>query len=166
MKTRKISIIATLLTITCHLSPVTCHLSAQGLNSAYFTSGHLYRHEMNPAFADSTSMNYVMAFGLGNINVKTMGNFGYKDVVYDNPLYPNESEKRLTTFMNPYLDNPLKGFSKGNNMVSGQMHVDLFSMGFKGWGGYNTVEVNTRAMAYAKIPYRLMESGLSNFFNS
>lgn len=130
-------------------------LSAQVLNGGYFNRHYLHRHDLNPAFASDST--YVSMPGLGNVNAKTMGNFGYKDVIYDNPLYPEESEKRLTTFMNPYLDNPLKGFSKGNNKVSGQFHVSLLSAGFKGWGGYNTVEVNARAMAYAKIPYRLIE---------
>lgn len=130
-------------------------LSAQVLHGGYFNRHYLYRHDLNPAIGNDTT--YVSMPGLGNVNAKTMGNFGYKDVVQDNPLYPNESDKRLTTFMNPYLSNPLDGFSKGNNKVSGQFHVGLLSAGFKGWGGYNTVELNARAMAYAKIPYRLIE---------
>lgn len=130
-------------------------LSAQVLHGGYFNRHYLNRHDLNPAFANDST--YVSMPGLGNVNAKTLGNFGYKDVVYDNPLYPNESEKQLTTFMNPYLNDPLKGFSKGNNMVSGQFHVGLLSAGFKKWGGYNTVELNARAMAYAKIPYRLFE---------
>ena len=129
--------------------------SAQVLHGGYFSRHYLYRHDLNPAIGNDTT--YVSMPGLGNVNAKTMGNFGYKDVIHDNPLYPNESDKRLTTFMNPYLDNPLEGFSKGNNKVSGQFHVGLLSAGFNGLGGYNTVEINARAMAYAKIPYRLIE---------
>ena len=59
--------------------------------------------------------------------------------------------------MNPYLDNQLKGFSKGNNKINAQAHVSILSAGFKKFGGYNTIELNVRGMAYGKIPYELFE---------
>ena len=33
----------------------------------------------------------------------------------------------------------------------------IFSMGFKKWGGYNTVELNVRAQADVSVPYKLFE---------
>src|SRR5574344_1792316 len=79
---------------------------AQGLNSAYFTQDYKYRHDMNPAFDNEQS--YIAVPFLGNVNAKTLGTFGYKDVVLDNPLYPTSSDKKKTTFMNPYIDGDRK----------------------------------------------------------
>ena len=69
---------------------------AQGLNSAYYTEDYKFRHDMNPAFANSD--NYVSIPALGNVNVNVHGNFGYQDVIMDNPMYPNTSDKKMTTF--------------------------------------------------------------------
>ena len=89
---------------------------AQGLNSAYFTQDYKYRHDMNPAFDNEQS--YIAVPFLGNVNAKTLGTFGYKDVVLDNPLYPTSSDKKKTTFMNPYIDGALDGFRKGDNIMA------------------------------------------------
>ena len=137
------------------LTTLCLHVSAQGFHTGYFTDGYLFRHEMNPAFENEKS--YFSIPAIGNVNAKTMGNFGYENVVRDNPLYPTLSTKELTTFMNPYLDNQLKGFSKGNNKINAQAHVSILSAGFKKFGGYNTIELNVRGMAYGKIPYELFE---------
>lgn len=128
---------------------------AQGLHTGYFTNDFLFRHEMNPAFGNEKT--YVSIPALGNVNVKTMGNFGYENIVRDNPLYPNQSDKELTTFMNPYLSNQLEGFSTGNNRVNAQANIAVLSAGFSKFGGYNTIEINMRGMAYGKIPYELFE---------
>lgn len=91
---------------------------AQGLNSAYYTDDYKFRHDMNPAFANSD--NYVSIPALGNVNVNVHGNFGYQDVIMDNPMYPNTSDKKMTTFMNPYISvsKALEGFSKGGQPYS------------------------------------------------
>src|SRR5574344_498183 len=128
---------------------------AQELNSAYFTSDFKYRHDLNPAMGNEQS--YVAMPGIGNFNVKMMGNFGYEDIIYKNPLYPAQSAKKNTTFMNPYLNNPLDGFNKGINKVNAQVSIALLSTGFKAFGGYNTIELNARAMFYGKIPYELFD---------
>ena len=63
------------------LSVVTA--TAQSLNSAYFTDGYKYRHTMNPAFGNDQG--YVAIPALGNINVRTQGNFGYEAIIKNNP---------------------------------------------------------------------------------
>ena len=68
---------------------------AQNLNSAYFTEGYHYRHNLNPAFGDSCS--FISIPALGNISVNTRGNFGYQDVVMKNPMYGQPGQKRMTT---------------------------------------------------------------------
>ena len=81
------------------LAAVGCNAMAQGLNSGYFVEDYKFRHNMNPAF--DNEQNYVSLPALGNINVRTQGNFGLGDLVFDNPRYGIDSDKKKTTFMNP-----------------------------------------------------------------
>ena len=130
---------------------------AQGLNSAYFTDDYTYRHTMNPAYDNEQT--YVAIPVLGNLNVRTQGNFGYDAVILDNPLAGRAGQKSLTTFLNPYIDNgsALNGFSKGNNRIVGQVGITVLSAGFKGFGGYNTIELNAKASFGVSLPYELFE---------
>ncbi len=130
---------------------------AQTLNSAYFTDQYAFRHTMNPAFGNE--QNYVSVPGLGNINVSTHGNFGYKDVIMNNPRYGIDSDKKMTTFMNPYISDgeALGGFSTGNNRITGDVNLTVLSAGFKAFGGYNTVEINAKSSFGMSLPYTLFE---------
>lgn len=130
---------------------------AQGLNSAYFTNDYKYRHTLNPAFGNDQG--YFSIPVLGNVNVNMRGNFGYEDVVMDNPMYGNGSDKRMTTFMNPYIstDAALSGFNSGDNKIVGDVGITILSMGFKGFGGYNTIELNSKTSFGLSLPYGLFE---------
>ncbi len=130
---------------------------AQQLNSAYFTDEYKFRHSMNPAFG--SEQNYFSIPVLGNLNINMRGNFGYQDVVMENPMYPSGSDKRMTSFMNPYISvsDALDGFSTGKNRVVGNVGVAIFSAGFKAFGGYNTVELNSRTSFGVSLPYELFE---------
>lgn len=131
--------------------------SAQNLNSAYFTEDYKFRHDMNPAFANE--QNYVSVPMLGNVNVSLHGNFGYQDVVMNNPLYPSQSAKSMTTFMNPYIsvEDALSGFNKGDNRLQGNVSLTLLSAGFKAWGGYNTLSISSKTSFGMVLPYELFE---------
>lgn len=85
---------------------------AQGLSSGYFVEDYKFRHNMNPAF--DNEQNYISLPALGNINVRTQGNFGLGDVLFDNPRYGVDSDKKKTTFMNPYIStsDALSGFAQ------------------------------------------------------
>ena len=139
------------------LSICSLHAMAQQLNSAYFTNDYKFRHTMNPAFGNE--QNYVSMPGFGNVNVSLMGNFGYEDVIFDNPMFPSTSKDRLTTFMNPYIStaDALKGFNSGDNKILGDVSITVLSAGFKGFGGYNTVELNARTSFGMSLPYELFE---------
>ena len=139
------------------LSMCSLHAMAQQLNSAYFTNDYKFRHTMNPAYGNE--QNYVSMPGFGNVNVSTMGNFGYEDVIFDNPMFPSTSKDRLTTFMNPYISTPdaLKGFNSGDNKILGDVSITVLSAGFKGFGGYNTIELNARTSFGVSMPYELFE---------
>lgn len=148
MKQKKIILVATLM-----LAVVTA--TAQSLNSAYFTDGYKFRHTMNPAYGNDQS--YVSIPALGNINVRTQGDFGYDAIIKTNPV-PN-GNKTMTTFLNPYIDaaTALDGFSDGNNRIVGNVGVTILSAGFKAWGGYNTIEINAKAHFGVSLPYELFE---------
>ena len=148
MKQKKIILVATLM-----LSVVTA--TAQSLNSAYFTDGYNFRHTMNPAYGNDQS--YVSIPALGNINVRTQVNFGYDAIIKNNPNpYGN---KTMTTFLNPYIDasTALEDFASGNNRVVGSVGITLLSAGFKAWGGYNTIEINSKTNFGVSLPYELFE---------
>lgn len=148
MKQKKIILVATLM-----LSVVTA--TAQSLNSAYFTDGYKFRHTMNPAYGNDQS--YVSIPALGNINVRTQGNFGYDAIIKTNPR-PN-GNKTMTTFLNPYIDasTALEDFASGNNRVVGSVGITLLSAGFKAWDGYNTIEINSKTNFGVSLPYELFE---------
>lgn len=134
---------------------VGCSAAAQTINSAYFTEDYKFRHMLNPAFGNE--QNYVSIPALGNISVNTHGNFGYQDVIMSNPMYPSLSSKKMTTFMNPYIsaEDALSGFSTGNNRITGDVSLTILSAGFKAFGGYNTIEINSRTTTGVSLPYEL-----------
>ena len=146
-------IIATIAT----MMAISENVNAQDLKSAYFTQDYKFRHEMNAAYGND--QNYIALPAMGNINVSTQGNFGNQDVVFNNPRYPLNSDKKLTSFMNPYISaaEALDGFSTGNNRLNVDMKIAILSAGFKGFGGYNTVELNARTRVGASLPYELFE---------
>ena len=129
--------------------------NAQDLKTGYFSDHFLYRHDLNPAIANDS--NYFSVPIVGNINMGMMGNFGYSDLVQKNPLYPDESNKKMTSFLNPYLSNPLRGFASGDNKINGEVKMTIMSVGFKKWKGYNTVELNLRGQANVKAPFKLFQ---------
>ncbi len=127
-------------------------VQAQNLNSAYFTDDFKYRHTMNPAYDNEQS--YFTIPVLGNINVRTQGNFGYDAVIKSNPLAGQPGQKSMTTFLNPYIDNAtaLEGFSTGNNRIVGNVGITILSAGFKGFGGYNTIELSSKTSVGICLP--------------
>lgn len=137
------------------LATLSCGAMAQGLNTGYFIDGYTFRHNLNPAYGND--QNYVSIPALGNIQVRTQGNFGLGDVLFDNPRYGIDSDKKKTTFMNPYIadDEALKGFASGNNRINADVDITLLSAGFKAWGGYNTISLDARTNVGLSLLYEL-----------
>ena len=139
---------------------------AQNLKSAYFTDEYLYRHTMNPAYGNEQG--YVAIPVLGNLNVNTQGNFGYKALVHSNPLAGQPGQKSMTTFLNPYIgsDAALSGFSSGKNRIAANVGLTLLSAGFKSFGGYNTIEINSKTSVGLSVPFQLFEFAKNTGNNS
>ncbi len=131
--------------------------SAQTLNSAYFTQDYKYRHNMNPAFGNDR--NYVALPTLGNLYIQTQSNFGYDAVIMKNPDAGINGQKSMATFLHPSIDaeTALSGFNSGDNRLQVAVNVPIVSVGFSGFGGYNTIELNSRTCLGVLLPYGLLE---------
>ncbi|MBP3211453.1 MAG: hypothetical protein J6M41_02650 [Prevotella sp.] len=127
---------------------------AQELNSAYFTDDFKYRHQMNPAIGNDQG--YAAIPLLGNLNMQLQGSLGVGDFFFKNPDYGvKPGAKKTTTFMHPGIstEEALKGFKKGANTILMDVDALVASVGFKGIGGYNTVELRERTHVGLSMPY-------------
>ena len=129
--------------------------SAQELRTSYFMETSNYRHQMNPALLDSPY------FGMffSNINIGMTGNIGAKQFIFDtNGLPGYTGNYRYTTFMDPNVDaatflNKLHD----KNRFDLYLNYNLFSVGFKAWGGVNLLELNLRSNTNLTLPKGLFE---------
>lgn len=117
--------------------------SAQQLNSAYFTEGYKFRHQINPAFA--SSRNY-LSLGIGNVSLATRSNMGISTF-----LYPVDGQ--LTTFMNSAVSaDEFLGKLRRKNVFGADISENLMSTGVWGKNGFTTVELNVKLSAAVNLP--------------
>ena len=130
---------------------------AQNTNSAYFTDGYLFRHEMNPAFGNEK--NYISMPALGNVNFAMRGNIGLSDILYN-------VNGKTVTFMHPGVSaGEFLGNINDKNKLGADVKLELLSAGFKGFGGYNTIGINVRSNLGVTLPgsiLRLAKEGPTN----
>lgn len=129
----------------------------EALRSAYFLPGYNFRHELNPALAPERG--YFALPALGGINVGLNSNIGLSTF-----LYPIGGGK-LTTFMSPtvgtdqFLDK-----LKDRNHFTQSFGVNILSLGFRGFGGYNTLGISVRQTAsvvISKDMFAFMKRGMT-----
>lgn len=118
--------------------------------AAYFLDGYNFRHEMNPALAPERG--YFAIPVIGNLSIGTQANIGVNTFIYKNP------QGQLTTFMNKSVSSSefLGNLSKTNKLLTG-MDVNILSLGFKGFGGYNYFGVAVRSEFGLSLPKGLFE---------
>lgn len=80
------------------LATLSCGAMAQGLNTGYFIDGYTFRHNLNPAYGND--QNYVSIPALGNIQVRTQGNFGFLSSTRINGKY-SWTDARLSANVAP-----------------------------------------------------------------
>lgn len=125
--------------------------SAQALRSGYFLDGYTYRHQLNASFAPDKS--FISFPALSNLNIGTTGNVGLGSFLF--PYGPNG---KLTTFMNSSIGaDEFLGDLKDNNKINANINLTLLSAGFKGFGGFNTIEVGLRSTTGINLPIQLFE---------
>lgn len=132
--------------------------AAQSVNSGYFMENYLYRHQMNPAFGN-TGKGYVGFPALGNINIGAHGNTHFSNFVWTR-------DGKTMLFTNPMLsaDEVMKNF-KDNSKLGFGTKLGIIDVGFKAFGGYNTIGINAVASADVAIPIgimQLLKEGISN----
>lgn len=121
---------------------------AQDANrSGYFLDGYTFRHALNPAFAPER--NYVSIPVLGNFGVSAMSNMGVNTFIYKSQAHPGQ----LTTFLNKEVSaDEFLGKLNNNNNINARLGLNIISFGFRGLGGYNTVNIGTRVDVAANLP--------------
>ncbi|MBQ8736922.1 MAG: hypothetical protein IJY78_03735 [Bacteroidaceae bacterium] len=131
--------------------------TAQNTYSGYFTDGYMYRHQMNPAIANEQG--YFAMPALGNMNFALRGNTALSDVLYN-------VNGKTTTFLNPgvsaaeFLDN-----INDKNKLGFDLKMQILSLGFKGFKGYNTFGINLRTNVGMMLPgelFRFAKEGVAN----
>lgn len=136
----------------------TLSTSAQELRSTYFMQTSDLRHEMNPALLDHS---YVSMPLLGYMNIGTTGNVGAKKFIFDmQPSWEGYGVdgRTRTTFMHPDVD--AKDFLDGlknNNRLGANLKWQVIGLGFKGFGGINSIELNVRSCTNVSMPKSLFE---------
>lgn len=135
------------LVITALLLATSLVAGAQTTRTGYFLKGNAYRYRLNPALMND--QHYIAFPLLGEIDVKTTGNLGLSDFIYDTP-----DGKSLVTFMHPSInaDEFLAGVSK-NNSFSLDCDMTLLSTGFFAFGGYNTLDIGLHSHSALNVPY-------------
>ncbi len=132
--------------------------AAQHTTSGYFLDNYNYRYEMNPAFGNDNKKFFSLPVA-GNINVGMLGNLGVSDVIY------TRSGKTML-FTNPEISTAevMKNISD-KNTFGANVKLDIMSVGFKGFGGYNAVGIKTVVNANANVPralFSLAKEGIAN----
>lgn len=130
---------------------------AQNVESGYFTDGFLYRHDMNPAIGNT--QNYVSMPAFGNFSIEHRGNVGLKNFLYT-------VNGKTVTYLNPDVSTAEALKNIKDNMKTGlDQRMQILGIGFKGMGGYNTIEINERAEMNIGVPgslFKAAKEGLTN----
>lgn len=131
--------------------------SAQNTYSGFFLDNYDYRFEMNPAFGNEKS--FVSFPVMGNLNTAVRGTLHLTDILY-------YRDGKTVLFTNPSVSvkEAMSNF-EAKNRIGTDWKIGLMSIGFKGWGGYNTVAINANVGIHASLPksfFSLAKEGISN----
>lgn len=133
---------------------------AQTASSSYFLDGSFTRYQLNPALTPERG--YLAFPVLSNFQFETYSSVGLSNFIYESKSDPS----RLTTFMSSEVNkddflNALPSVSK----IKFGMDMDLFSLGFYGFKGMNTLNVKLRNSENINLPKELfsfMKASLSD----
>lgn len=114
--------------------------SAQNLQSAYFLDGYAYGHELNAAKDYDRKSYFSVLPVLSGLDVTFRGSLALKDVLKKNP-----NGHGLVTYLHPDLSysEAMDGFSK-NNFIAQDLRLNIASVGFHAFKGFNTISINVR----------------------
>lgn len=132
-------------------------LQAQTTYSGYFLENYAYRFQMNPAVGNEKG--FVSFPVLGNLNINLNGNLNLQDVVYSR-------NGKTMLFTNPEIpvSEAMSRFGKKNRLGSNDK-IDILTIGFKGFKGYNTISLSAVANLNVSVPgsfFSLAKEGITN----
>lgn len=130
---------------------------AQHTMSGYFMDGYMFRHKINPAIGNQ--QNFISTPIYGNLNLGIRGSLNLKDYIYN-------VNGKTTTFLNPEVStSEFLGNINDKNTFHFDANIQILSVGFKAFGGYNTVGANLRSSIYTMLPkslFQFAKEGLTN----
>ncbi len=129
--------------------------SAQTLNSLYFLDGNTQRHLLNPAMTCESGWVSIPFFGGFGINMNS--NLGLE--TFMRPAGNNE----MITFLHPSItaDDALSKFQDMNTLEL-DLDVNILTVGFKAWGGINSIGVSVKSRTGLYLPkdiFTFMKAG-------
>lgn len=133
--------------------------NAQTTYSGYFLDNYTYRYEMNPAFGNSKG--FVSMPVLGNFNTAIRGNLHLLDIFYKSP---NGGKTMLFTNPQVSVSEAMSKFDN-RNKIGTNNKINILSVGFKGFGGFNAITISASANLEASLPksfFSLAKEGISN----
>ncbi len=132
---------------------------AQHTYSGYFLDNYTYRYEMNPAFGNSKG--FVSMPAIGNLDIALRGNLHLSDIFYKSP-----DGGKTMLFTNPQIPaSEAMGKFGNRNKIGTNMKINLLSVGFKAFGGFNTLSISASANLEASLPkafFSLAKEGITN----
>lgn len=131
--------------------------TAQNTATGYFLDDYTYRFQMNPAMGNSKG--FVSMPALGNLNVAMNGTLHLKSVFYN-------VDGKTTTFLNPNIPaSQVLNSLHDMNRLGGSVKLNILTVGFKGLGGYNTINLSARADFGTRLPksiFSFLKEGVTN----
>ena len=124
--------------------------------SGYFLDNYLYRHQMNPALGNDNG--FVGFPALGNVSLGMQGNLSLSKFLYNH-------NGKTVLFTNPYLpDNEVKKFGNKNSLGI-NLRENILNVGFKAFGGYNSIGVSAVLNSQVAAPgslFNMLREGIEN----
>lgn len=131
--------------------------AAQNTYSGYFLDNYTYRYQMNPAYGNDEAFFGIPA--LGNINIGMQGNLHVSDLLYN-------INGKTSLFTNPQVDaTEFMSNVHDKNRIGADLKLNIINVGWKAWGGYNTIGISAVGGAEVMVPgtlFSLLKEGVSN----
>lgn len=123
---------------------------AQTAKSSYFLEGAFHNTQMNPAM--KAERNFISFPVLGNMGFALKGNVGLT-----NFLYPH-GENELKTFMHKSVSaEEFLGDLPSKTKFGFNLDMTLFALGFRAFGGYNTMNLTLHSETGINLPKGMFE---------
>ncbi len=136
--------------------------SVSSLRTGYFNDRMYSNYKLNPALAND--FNHLALPVLGGVGIGVNSNLGLNDFLFPDS---NNINGELKSFLHP--DISISDFASGlksKNSISQSFDVNILSLGFFGFKGYNTFSISVKESMTMTIPedmFMLLKGGQSSY---